>query len=534
MDSKIKREVLIQDVKRLTEILETAHPDPYFYGGGKIAYHRALQELVRDIPQEGMTRVDFYYHLLPFIARLEDGHTVLMPEITDEDRVNPRGIPLYFEPIDEKLFVGAVTKEEYHHLVGSILVSVEGVPLSELVARFRANWGCDNIYHLLGNLGMFGALYFGKILKRLIHEWKDEDQIEVVLRHVNGKEKKYVLTPSQNVEYPLLRLESKEIIDKKGRKISYHYLGKQKNIAYLHIDDMSSYREAHEYWHNIGLKKSLVYTKGLYKRIHNEESPEDINLLLAGIPAATEVFQSLFEEMKKKRTEHLIIDLRKCIGGYDAIITFFLYFLVGLDKTIDSYMQRAEVQKYSRFLFEQSGTEFDEEESSFESLIPKAVKDYDFSFDNSFQMNKDERKKKLIEAHKTEITKMPTFYKVYKEKNYEAFYKPAKIIVLTSNVTRSSAFDMMMNLKRFGAKSIGIPSSQSGNCFGNVRSFELENTKIKGIVSTKYFTAFPEKPLEHLIHTPNYQLTYEKLSAYKFDENASLLFALCLIEEGKI
>ncbi len=534
MVSNFSREALIQDVKQLSEILETAHPDPYFYGGGKIAYHRALQNLVREIPLEGMTKEDFYYHILPFVARLEDGHTVLMPDINDEDKVNPRGIPLYFEPIDEKLYVGAVSKEEYRHLIGSLLISIEGVLLKDLVNRFKANWGFDNIYHLLGNLGMLGALYYGKILKRLIPEWTNEEQIEVVLQHTNGEEKKYDLSLSQEVEYPLVRLEFEEFIKKNERKISYHFLGKQMDIAYLHIDDMSSYREAHEYWHKIGLKNSLLYTKGLYKRIHNKDPPDDINQLLAGIPAATEVFQSFFEEMKKKKTEHLILDLRNCIGGYDAIITFFLYFLVGLDKTINSYMQRAEVQKYSKFLFEQSGTEFDEKESSFKGLIPNIIKEYDFSFDNTFEKNKDERKKKLIEAHKSELQKMPSFYKLFKEGKYEAFYKPKKIIVLTSNVTRSSAFDMMMNLKRFGAISVGIPSSQSGNCFGNVRSFELENTKIRGIVSTKYFTAFPEKPLEHLTHIPDFQLTYEKLSSYNFSENASILLAIELIKENKI
>ena len=129
---------------------------------------------------------------------------------------------------------------------------------------------------------------------------------------------------------------------------------------------------------------------------------------------------------------------------------------------------------------------------------------------------------------------MPSFHEVFKDNKDEAFYKPKKIIVLSSNVTRSSAFDLMINLGTFGAITMGIPSSQSGNCFGNVRLFTLENSKIRGNVATKYFITFPDKAFEHLTHTPDFQLTYEKLSLYNFDENASLLYALELIEKKKI
>lgn len=60
MDRKLSREELIQDVRQLNEILETAHPDPYINGGGKIAYHRRLLELIRDIPIDGLTKEDFF------------------------------------------------------------------------------------------------------------------------------------------------------------------------------------------------------------------------------------------------------------------------------------------------------------------------------------------------------------------------------------------------------------------------------------------------------------------------------------------
>jgi len=66
--------MLIQDVRQLAQIVESAHPDPYIRGGGKIAFLRRLQKALGSIPQVGMTAEEFYKHLLPFIAALGDGH----------------------------------------------------------------------------------------------------------------------------------------------------------------------------------------------------------------------------------------------------------------------------------------------------------------------------------------------------------------------------------------------------------------------------------------------------------------------------
>ena len=55
---------LIEDIRQLSGILESSHPDPYIRGGGKIAYHRRLQELILSIPEEGMTIKAFQNRLL--------------------------------------------------------------------------------------------------------------------------------------------------------------------------------------------------------------------------------------------------------------------------------------------------------------------------------------------------------------------------------------------------------------------------------------------------------------------------------------
>jgi len=64
----LERELLIEDVRQLADILESTHPDPYRHGGGRIAFHRRLHELLHAIPGEGMTKDDFVKLLRPFLV----------------------------------------------------------------------------------------------------------------------------------------------------------------------------------------------------------------------------------------------------------------------------------------------------------------------------------------------------------------------------------------------------------------------------------------------------------------------------------
>jgi hypothetical protein len=128
------RDALIADARQLADILESAHPNPYINGGGKIAFHRRLQLLLNTIPAEGMTREESIRLLRPFIAAVGDAHTELWsdyPVNTDA----PGGVPLRFGVVEESLYVAGVPDEESRDIIGATLVSVEGVPLAELRER---------------------------------------------------------------------------------------------------------------------------------------------------------------------------------------------------------------------------------------------------------------------------------------------------------------------------------------------------------------------------------------------------------------
>jgi hypothetical protein len=101
---------LIADARQLADILESAHPDPYINGGGRIAFHRRLHRVLNAIPDEGMTRDEFCRLLRPFIAGVGDAHTNFTGGY-EVDRRHPGGIPLRLAVVEESLVVSGVAQQ---------------------------------------------------------------------------------------------------------------------------------------------------------------------------------------------------------------------------------------------------------------------------------------------------------------------------------------------------------------------------------------------------------------------------------------
>ena len=537
MNDKLSRTALIQDVRQFNNIFETAHPDPYINGGGKIAYHRRLQELIRDIPIDGITKESFFYRIQSFAAKIVDAHTGFIKDETSRDKEKPGGVPLYFAPVEDILYVDAVCQKKHLNLIGLKLVSVEGISYEELINRMKNLSGFDNLSNLLYKLGRFGMLYFRDGLKELIPEWNDENQIKVTLLSPDGLEKEFLFSTKKGVVYPLFRLESNITIPNSDMRLAYHFIDKDGKIAYLKIGDMITFREAHELFLEIGLKDFLEYAKEEYEKIHEKSAPEEMKDLVPGLPSATELFTFLIKDMKEAETEYLMVDLRHCRGGQDYIIQFLLYFLVGFERAVELTQRRSSILKLSEFFKTTTpGQQTNLKDIPYYDQVPLTIKDYVFSDDRSFvyQGRDEDFLLHTCEWFTEDFKKMPSFNKEFRTRAFEAHYMPKKIIVLCSDVTHSSGYDLMRNLNRIGAVNIGVPSGQSGNHYGNTRMFELSNSKIKGKVATRFFIDAPDKPMKQLTLYPDYPLTYEKLASLNFDENAAVLYALDLIKEKKV
>ncbi|MBN1268722.1 MAG: hypothetical protein JXB04_03980 [Kiritimatiellae bacterium] len=518
---------LAADVRQLADLIEQVHPDPYINGGGKTAFHRRLQSILAEIPADGMTRSDFYRLLRPFVTAIGDAHTRLW-EAYDFVPTQPGGIPLYFSAVGTDLYVLAVPEERYRPLIGAVLASVEGVPVRELLERSRTMISAENEYQLLGNLAYNGFLFLGPFLNDLLPEWRDKGQIRVVLRDKDGQEAEHslpVLTqiparwfkPDSRVERPRPYPEGfvSTFLDPEGK------------TALLVVDEMQSYREMYEGWLASNPEDAERAIREMYKRIHQSDAPDDVEAAMAGIPSATETFRNLVQEMREAGTRTLLVDLRYNDGGNSTMYNILLYFLYGKEVLWRAKLELTEIERYSEYYFQNNSPE-DFERKNRRRAVPLSRTDYDFSGDWYGRCQRDSSAADQIktEFELGELDKMPTFAVEYHSGKYEGHYLPAEVMVLISPKTFSSGYTLMYYLYRAGAKIVGTPSAQAGNCFGEPFSFELQHSELSGTVSHKQFVYFHDDPEMGRVLRPHFPMTYEKLKSYAFDPNAEILLAL--------
>ena len=523
---RLDHDSLVSDVRQLADMIESIHPDPYANVGGKVAFHRKVQSVLEAIPAQGMTRPDFYRLLRPVVTAIGDAHTWLR-DAYDDSPGPPGGIPLYFGVVGTDLYVLAVPEDQYRPLIGALLISVEDVPSRDLLARARPMVSAENEYQLLRNLAYSGILMDRSFLADLVPEWREKSRVRVVLRDKDGHEAEYAIpVPSQlpgKWVHPGSRIKRPRPYP---QGFTHTFLDSARTSALLVVDDMQSYREMFEGWVASNPAEGENAAREVYRRLHQSDAPGALGAVLAGIPSATDTFRTLVEEMRQAGTKTLLVDLRYNDGGNSEMYNFLLYFLYGRDVLLRAKLQDTEVRHYSEYDFETQSPE------AFERLnrgraVPLTTTDYDFSGDwYSRSQGNPSAIDSLKAEFELEMDRMPTFAAEYRSGKYEAYYRPANVMVLSSPQTFSAGYTLMYYLYRAGAKIVGTPSAQAGNCFGEAFSFELRHSRLTGTISHKQYIYFHDDPEMGRVLRPHYPMTYDKLKSYDFDGNAEILFAL--------
>jgi hypothetical protein len=517
---------LVADVRQLADMIESIHPDPYLNVGGKVAFHRRFQSVLGAIPAQGMTQSDFYRLIRPFVTMIGDAHTSLAVPY-DENPAQPTALPLIFGIVGTDFYVRAVPDEKYRPLLGALLVSVEDVPVKELLARARLMISAENEYQILNNMAFGGYFYFASLLSDLVPEWVERSRVRIVLRDKDGHEAEHAIpVPSQ----PPGKWISSGSRIKRPRPypqgFTHTFLDSARTSALLVVDDMQSYREMFEGWVASNPAGGENAAREVYKRIHQSDAPEALEAVLAGIPAATDTFRTLVQEMRQAGTKTLLVDLRYNDGGNSEMYNFLLYFLYGRDVLLRAKLQDTEVRRYSRYDSETQSPEALERVNRGRA-VPLTATDYDFSADWYYRSQRNPFAIDSLKAEfRQEMDQMPTFAAEYRSGKYEAYYCPANVMVLCSPLTFSSGYTLMYYLYRAGAKIVGTPSAQAGNCFGETTEFTLQHSQLTGRISHKYFVFFHDDPEMGRVLRPHYPMTYDKLKSYDFDVNAEIIYAL--------
>jgi len=109
---------------------------------------------------------------MPFVAFVEDAHTVIHANL-QVDYGKPGGIPLYFGAIGNELYVRGVTRDNERRLIGARLLSVEGVPFSEIESRMPRLRAVENIHGTHAWLGKYGDLWCEPHLTLLLQQFPE-------------------------------------------------------------------------------------------------------------------------------------------------------------------------------------------------------------------------------------------------------------------------------------------------------------------------------------------------------------------------
>jgi hypothetical protein len=519
----LDKEEIIADLRQMVSIIESTHPDPYYFGGGKLAFHRRFQELLISIPEQGMSINDFAEVTQPFLAKIGDGHTYVIPPNWYSDY--RLGLPLDLKVVEKEIYVSGVFAEKNKFLLNSILLEVEGVSVSELLERQKLILAAENEYHNLKRLidGLNRLVKLELLLPGIVKN----ESIKAKFMGSDGKtfqvsfflddlEKKAIISNKSSISLPTI----------KKSDFVYDYIDEEKKTVLLRIEDMQTYRECHEHWRFYGNYYEELARK-TYERFHEKPAMDNLNLVIDKLPSATECFRDLVVTMKNDETENLIIDLRKNPGGVSNITEILIYFLYGKETMIDVKYQSYQIRKYSEIYYQYNkGERFDSISES--RTLPLTINDYDFDEERRYlSSNNRENKRMQILKELDEMTShMPTFEKEYSTGKYEGWYTPKNVIVLTTERTFSSAFWMVQNFVKNNAIIVGTPSGQAPNTFSDQNPFELKNSGLNLYLTYKVGYSFPE--LDHNVDVllPHYLMTYDKLKSYNFDPNSEVIYAL--------
>lgn len=522
-DRLLTHDQLIEDTRQLADVIEGTHPDPYSGGGGRIAFHRRLHEVLYAIPEDGMTKDEFVRLLRPFVAAVGDQHTEIYTTYDDVDMAAPGGVPFVFDVVEHSLYALVAFLPSDENLIGSVLVSIEGVSTTEIVERFRHLEGVENEYFALRQLAR-GNLLFEPYLAELVPEWVDKSKVTLELRRPDGDVQE--ITRELPIALPALHLPESQfdLPETDDSDFLWDFLkpsGHAEEIAYLRVDGMQGYREAYEMAAAVGRDTSSAEERAL-------------------IPSATESFRSLTTEMKKRGTRTLIIDLRGNGGGNYMMAPILVYFLYGKDVLTSISRMAASsggghARRYSPLYFE-SHPNVTLESINESRAVPLVMGDIDFApVFADVEVDRGGRAHQPVNPERLKSYRQArTFYEEYESGTYSGYYLPENVLVLVSPWTSSSGLDMTLYLYRAGATLVGTPSAQAPNSFGNLLEWRLDNSGIKGEVSSSFDISFGDDPILGRVLSVHRPLTYEYLASHGFDPNATFLFALeSLSERGR-
>jgi len=270
------------DLDFLVRTLEDVHPDLYAYTAQKIflkEYRSLKQKLTSPL-----TRIEFYFHIAPLVAMLKDGHTKVYPVYEEYYHYRRKGgllFPLDVNIQDDETIVTANYSSDQIPAPGSILLSINERKTSTLIDEWLPLVSGKRLVKRLDYLSDF------HFYRHFLWLTCPSDSL-FTLKFIPHNEDKIITHTVTGVTY-------QNIIKKRQLKNQ-----KQNHYSYQTLSD------------TIGLLTISLFPG-------NEE-------------AFGKFLKKVFGELKQKKIQDLIIDIRNNGGGFSPAEMELLRYLT--DKPI--------------------------------------------------------------------------------------------------------------------------------------------------------------------------------------------------------
>lgn len=519
---RISYDQAVRDTRTFINLLEDTHPDPYTAHGGRIEFRRKAQAIFPGLPREGIVVADLARRLRELIMPLP-GHT----NLNDGRWMDPDvWLPIQFVVAADAVFVGGSDLKEFEGLIGYRLVGANSHSAQTIAEEMQSHM--KKYENRLGALGGITSMVQSRKFMLNLFPSDDPDQITfqlqapagaIVHRNVSWKERRRFdpnkcLSPQPHwSELPASNGPFfTTIFDRLG-------------AAYLRVAHIMG-REAYEIaWRsNTGNVREML--KNYYQR-RQEAAPDDIAAAIQGVPSLFETATRLLTEMKRRQIPTLIIDLRGNDGGWTESVYPFLGALYGDAYYVKDFPGEYITREAALFLQKHNATVDEWRRKNDNPLFEPG----DYSFQTSGEPGPPAaRRAKAIARYKQEGY---SFAAALERLNGRPLYRPENIVVLTDPGTFSAGFHFLFYLHHLGAKSVGVPPSQSPNAFMELTDFTLPESKLRGSIANSLQLYMPENPRADTFAV-THPLTYEVFRRYAFDHETALRYALDLIAAGKL
>jgi len=294
-----------QDFLYATETVRETHPEPYAAWSKEefdAAQQRLLHALGSDTGEAALGRA-----LQSFLSHLRDSHT----KVSFSSARGELEYPVSFTWLKDTLILASVGQEKDTVLIGSQVISLNGLPTIEVLERFERFVGYDNIYDARRKLRWY--FVFPALHREVDVTNSDTLTLELITRE--GTARSYTILPTKEPKR-IVKFKSNAFAERLDRFYAYRIL-KDQNACYFQFNTMYDLRAAHHLSFPMNI---LVYP---YAWVN-------------GIGYFDNFLEGMFGEMEKEAVTTLIVDLRNNGGGSSAYGDQLLYYL-GAPSNIRDY-----------------------------------------------------------------------------------------------------------------------------------------------------------------------------------------------------